>query len=75
MALTRYKDRVVQYPGRVTMTNTETGEQTTYDTERAEGTASEPGTPLNASHLNEVLEYVELSDETIAAFRNLGADV
>lgn len=75
MALSRYKDRVVQYPGRIKLTNVETGEQATYDTARAEGTASEPGTPLNASRLNEVLDYVELSNATITAFRNLGVDV
>lgn len=75
MALTRYIDRVVQYPGRIKLTNISTGEQMTCSVARAEGSVTSAGTVLNASQLNEVLEYVELSNATITAFRNLGADV
>lgn len=75
MALTKYTDRIVQYPGRLKLTNVSTGEQQTVDVARAEGTVTRAGTVLNASQLNEVVNYVELSDATIAAYRALGADV
>lgn len=48
-------DRVVQYPNRVTLTAV-SGETDTYDMERAEGTVTEEGTPLNAANLNNEIQ-------------------
>lgn len=48
MALT---DRIVEYPGRITLTAV-SGEADTYDVARAEGTVTQEGTELNATNLN-----------------------
>lgn len=48
MALT---DRIVEYPGRITLTAV-SGEADTYDVTRAEGTVTQEGTPINAANLN-----------------------
>lgn len=48
MALT---DRIVEYPGRITLTAV-SGEADTYDVTRAEGTVTQEGTPINAENLN-----------------------
>lgn len=47
MALT---DRIVEYPGRITLTAV-SGEADTYDVTRAEGTVTQEGTPINAANL------------------------
>jgi hypothetical protein len=47
-------DRVVEHPGRFTLTNADTGEVLgTFDLARAEGTVTAEGTQLNASNLNQ----------------------
>lgn len=53
------KDRSVEYPGRMQMTDVLTGDVYLFDVERAEGTVSEAGTPYNTANV--------LSDETAAA--------
>ena len=50
-----FKDRVVQYPGRVTMTPV-SGETNKYDMSRSEGTVTTDGTPFNAGAFNTMLD-------------------
>ena len=64
MANTYFTDRVVQYPGRVTMTPT--GNTNEYDLARAEGNVTEQGTPFNADTFNLIANQI-LSDATDAA--------
>lgn len=45
-----FTDRVVQHPGRITLTPT--GGSDEYDVDRAEGTVTTPGTPFNAASMN-----------------------
>lgn len=56
MANTYFTDRVVQYPGRVTMTPT--GNANEYDLARAEGNVTEQGTPFNADTFNEIANQI-----------------
>lgn len=53
------KDRSVEYPGRMQMTDVLTGDVYLFDVERAEGTVSEAGTPYNTANV--------LSDATATA--------
>lgn len=46
-------DRIVQYPGRIKLTDTGGVVLGTYDVERAEGTVYGDGTLLNATNLND----------------------
>ena len=50
-----FNDRVVQYPGRVTMTPV-SGEVNKYDMIRSEGTVTTDGTPFNAAAFNTMLD-------------------
>lgn len=52
-----FKDRVVQHPGRVTMSPV-SGQSDTYDVTRAEGTVTEEGTPFNADTFNEIAQDI-----------------
>lgn len=52
-----FEDRVVEHPGRVTMTPVE-GELNTYDMSRAEGTVTKPGTPFNADTFNGIANTI-----------------
>lgn len=52
-----FKDRVVQFPGRVTMTPV-SGQPNTYDMARAEGTVTEEGTPFNADTFNDIANTI-----------------
>lgn len=61
-----FTDRVVEYPGRVTLTPT--GNTNEYDMTRAEGTVTEEGTPLNATNLNTIIQ--EMIDDAIAPLSN-----
>lgn len=56
MANTYFTDRVVQYPGRVTMTPT--GNTNEYDLARAEGNVTEAGTPFNADAFNSIANQI-----------------
>lgn len=49
-----FSDRVVQYPGRVTMTPT--GSSDTYDMARAEGEVTNQGSPFNAEIFNGAID-------------------
>lgn len=50
-------DRVVEHPGRFTLTNADTGEVLgTFDLTRAEGTVTTEGTQLNATNLNQEIQ-------------------
>lgn len=50
-------DRVVEHPGRFTLTNADTGEVLgTFDLTRAEGTVTTEGTQLNAANLNQEIQ-------------------
>lgn len=46
-------DRIVEYPGRIKLTDTGGVVLGTYDVERAEGTVTLDGTLLNATNLND----------------------
>lgn len=52
----KFKDREVQYPGRVRLNSVEGN---LYDLERAEGTVEEEGTPINAATLNQLTEQLD----------------
>lgn len=56
--LETFTDRVVEHPGRYTLTDTGGAELGTYDLSRDEGTVTEAGTPLNAAHLNPVINEI-----------------
>ena len=45
------KDRSVEFPGRMQMTDTLTGDVYIFDVERAEGNVSEAGTPYNKANV------------------------
>lgn len=45
------KDRSVEFPGRVSATDIETGDSYVFDVERAEGTVTESGTPYNTANV------------------------
>lgn len=49
-----FTDRVVQHPGRITLTPT--GGSDEYDVDRAEGTVTTPGTPFNAESMNGAID-------------------
>lgn len=53
-----YTDRIVQYPGRITLTDTTYGNQNTYDVDRAEGTITRDGTPFNADSFNRIADEI-----------------
>ena len=72
MASTFFTDRVVQYPGRVTMTPT--GNTNEYDIARAEGNVTEPGTPFNADTFNEIANQI-IADAVAQALTAVGKRV
>lgn len=51
-----FTDRVVQYPGRVTMTPT--GNENEYDFARSEGNVTSEGTPFSAAKFNEIANTI-----------------
>lgn len=57
-----FKDRIVEFPGRIKLTNVADGTEATYDVERAEGTITDPGTLINASNMDygTTLGYIQL---------------
>ncbi len=59
-----FVDRVVEYPGRVTLTPT--GNPDEYDVARSEGTVTEEGTPLNATNLNTIIQ--DMIDNALAPY-------
>lgn len=64
MAYTPYfKDRLVEHPGRIKLTNVVDGTEATYDVTRAEGTVTVAGTLLNASNMDygTTLGYIQLN--------------
>lgn len=64
-------DRVVEHPGRFTLTNADTGEVLgTFDFARAEGTVTTEGTQLNAANLNQ-----EIADAVTQVTENLGDSI
>lgn len=63
MALNQFTDRLVEHPGRYTLTDTEGTVMGTYDLTRAEGTVTEEGTPLNAANMNTIIGGVNELDE------------
>lgn len=65
-----FADRVVQYPGRITLKNVaDPNDVKTYDVARAEGEETNPGTPLNAENLN-----AEIADAVDAAMQEFDID-
>ena len=48
-----FVDRVVQYPGRIKLTNVSDGTEATYDVTREEGTVTVEGTLINAANMND----------------------
>lgn len=64
-------DRVVEHPGRFTLTNADTGEVLgTFDFARAEGTVTTEGTQLNAANLNQ-----EISDAVTQVTESIGDSI
>jgi len=64
-------DRVVEHPGRFTLTNADTGEVLgTFDLTRAEGTVTTEGTQLNAANLNQ-----EISGAITQATESIGDSI
>lgn len=63
--LNNFTDRIVEHPGRYTLTDTGGTELGTYDLTRAEGTITEAGTPLNAASLNTVVDAVNEIDDRL----------
>lgn len=49
-----WEDRITENPGRRKLTNTETGEKTTVDVERAEGNVSRVGTSFSSVNMNDL---------------------
>lgn len=47
-----FVDRLVEFPGRIKITDTTTGNEQVVDVERQEGNIIEPGTLLNAANMN-----------------------
>lgn len=60
-----FTDRVVEYPGRVTLTPT--GDANTYDMARAEGSVTEAGTPFNAATFNGIAQDIIDKINSLAA--------
>lgn len=76
MAYTPYfTDRIVEFPGRIKLTDTSNGNEMICDVERAEGTITEPGTLLNASNMNfgTTREFIQL--DTAAAAGTTDGDL
>jgi hypothetical protein len=64
-------DRVVEHPGRFTLTNADNGEVLgTFDFARAEGTVTTEGTQLNAANLNQ-----EISDAVTQVTESIGDSI
>ena len=63
MALNQFTDRLVEHPGRYTLTETDGTTVGTYDLNRAEGAVTEEGTPLNAANLNTLVNGINDLDE------------
>lgn len=63
-----FVDRIVEHPGRYTLTNADTGTVLgTFDLVRAEGEVTEPGTLLNANNLNNPdISSLSIGGESIA---------
>lgn len=68
MALNQFVDRVVEHPGRYTLTDTGGSVLGTYDLSRNEGTITEAGTPLNAANMNLVVDEVNDINDRLDAF-------
>lgn len=68
-----FKDRVVEHPGRVTLTPT--GGTNEYDVNRAEGTVSEAGSPINAATLNTAIDTYGLWYGTCSTSANTAEKV
>lgn len=72
-----FQDRIVQYPGRVRLTQALNEEQAiipdTYDMTRAEGTVTRAGTPLNAANLNAEIAAAVRAEMPDIQYGRLGA--
>ena len=66
--LNQFVDRVVEHPGRYTLTDTGGSVLGTYDLSRDEGTITEAGTPLNAANMNLVVDEVNDINDRLDAF-------
>ena len=65
-----FEDRVVEFPGRVILTNVnDPNDVKTCDMARAEGEETNPGTPLNADNLN-----AAIADAVDAAMQEFDID-
>lgn len=66
-----FQDRLSEFPGRITLTDVEFGNQNTYDVDRAEGFITRDGTPFNAETFNriadEMLDIGQKSADLIGA--------
>lgn len=56
-----FRDREVQYPGRVKATDVNTSDEYTFDIVRDEGTVTEEGTPLDREGFDKALQsYIDI---------------
>lgn len=69
--LNTFIDRIVEHPGRYTLTDPGGAELGTYDLSRDEGTVTEEGTPLNAANLNPVVNEINGINDRLDAFLKL----
>ena len=64
-------DRLVQYPGRVKLTDPATGNYILRDTERAEGDITDEGTTLNSAGFDEALKsYFDIGQDNAELIGN-----
>lgn len=68
-----FTDRVVQHPGRITLTPT--GGSDEYDVDRAEGAVTTPGTPFNAESMNGAVDLYGLYYGTCTTSASTAAKV
>ena len=69
--LFKFEDREVEFPNRVKLTPV-TGQPNTYDVQRAEGTITNPGTPLTAANLMKLQQYSNIAAYALEAEKASG---
>lgn len=69
--LFKFEDREVEFPNRVKLTPVE-GQPNTYTVERAEGTITNPGTPLTAANLMKLQQYSNIAAYALEAEKASG---
>lgn len=73
-----FEDRIVEHPGRITLTAV-SGQTNTYDVTPAEGAVTQAGTPLNADNMEEAvgamisdaMQAFTISNALTVTFKNI----